>query len=49
MINEPDITTLPFDENSFDAVICSHALEHVPDDVVVLQEIYRILRPDGWD
>ncbi len=43
-----DITDLPFEDNSFDAVICSHVLEHIPDDHKAMTEIYRILRSDCW-
>jgi len=38
---------LPYDDNFFDAVIGSAALEHVPNDSQSLTEIYRILKPGG--
>jgi len=38
---------LPFDDASFDVVICSHVYEHVPDPVKMFDEIHRVLRPDG--
>ena len=44
---QADITDIPFDEASFDVVICSHVLEHVPDDRKALREIHRVLRPGG--
>lgn len=37
---------LPFNF-SFDVIIASHVLEHVPDDVRVLVEFERLLSPDG--
>lgn len=37
----------PFDDNSFDYVICNAVLEHVKDDNFVLSEIYRVLKPGG--
>jgi ubiquinone/menaquinone biosynthesis C-methylase UbiE len=39
--------TLPYPGGFFDVVICSHVLEHVPDDRVTLAEIRRVLRPSG--
>jgi SAM-dependent methyltransferase len=43
-----DIVDIPFEAESFDAVICSHVLEHVEDDRRALSEIRRVLRPGGW-
>jgi SAM-dependent methyltransferase len=43
-----DVTALPFEDRHFDAIICSHVLEHVPDDRRALAELRRVLRPDGW-
>lgn len=42
-----DITALPFDDASFDVLIASHILEHIPDDHLALTEIRRVLRPGG--
>ena len=43
-----DIQHMPvFKDNSFDFFICSHVLEHVPDDKMALQELYRVLKPGG--
>lgn len=38
---------LPFADNSFDKVICSEVLEHIPDYEGALAEIERILKPGG--
>jgi SAM-dependent methyltransferase len=38
---------LPFGGGTFDAVICSEVLEHVPDPRVVLAEASRVLQPGG--
>lgn len=42
-----DITAIPYPEGSFDAVICSHVLEHVSDDRRAMSEVFRALRPGG--
>jgi SAM-dependent methyltransferase len=42
-----DITNIPFADSSFDMVICSHVLEHVPDDLTAMKELKRITRPSG--
>lgn len=43
-----DLTCLPFAADSFDAIYCSHVLEHIPNDRTAMAELYRILRPGGW-
>ncbi len=43
-----DLHDVPFDSNSFDAVICNHVMEHVEDDARCMRELYRVLRPGGW-
>lgn len=40
-----DICNLPFEDNSFDMVLCNHVLEHIPDDTKAMQELYRIMKP----
>jgi len=42
-----DICKLPFEDNSFDFILCNHVLEHIPDDTKAMQELYRVLRPNG--
>jgi len=39
---------LPYADNSFDVVIGSGVLEHVPNDSESLKELYRIIRPEGY-
>lgn len=43
-----DIMDMPYADGSFDAVLCSHVLEHVNDDRRAMREIRRVLRPGGW-
>ena len=33
---------------TFDGVITSHVLEHIPDDKAAICEMYRVLNPGGW-
>jgi len=42
-----DITKLPFADSSFDCVICSEVMEHIPDHEKALKEMDRILKPQG--
>ncbi len=42
-----DITALPFPDGSFRLVVCSHVLEHVPDDAAALGQLARVLHSDG--
>jgi SAM-dependent methyltransferase len=43
-----DIHSMPFDNNSLDAVICLAVLEHVENPIKAFQEIYRVLKPGGY-
>lgn len=43
-----DVTRLRFPGNHFDAIVCNHVLEHVPDDRRAMSELYRVLKPGGW-
>lgn len=38
---------LPFEQASFDSVVCTQVLEHVPDPQIVVDEMYRVLKPGG--
>jgi SAM-dependent methyltransferase len=44
---ECDITAIPVESESFDAVLCTEVLEHVPEPLKALAEIARILKPGG--
>lgn len=43
-----DICNLPFEDNSYDVILCNHVLEHIPDDTKALQELYRVMKPGGY-
>jgi len=38
----------PFEDNSFDAIICNAVLEHVPSIDSVMSELSRVLKPGGY-
>ncbi|MDA8147426.1 MAG: class I SAM-dependent methyltransferase [Actinomycetota bacterium] len=42
-----DALALPFAAGSFDRVIASEVLEHIPDDLTAMAELARVLRPGG--
>ena len=45
---QADITDLPFPDGEYDAIICNHVLEHVPDDAQAMRELRRVIKPQGW-
>jgi SAM-dependent methyltransferase len=42
-----DITSLPFNDDCFDLVICSEVMEHIPDEKKAASELSRIVKPGG--
>ena len=42
-----DALKLPFADGTFDRIICSEVLEHIPDDHTAIAELARVLRPGG--
>lgn len=42
-----DIISLPFEDGSFDKIVCSEVLEHIPDDKQGIKEMVRVLKDDG--
>ena len=46
-LEREDVTDLSFEDESFDAVVSSDVLEHVPDFRAALENFYRVLAPGG--
>lgn len=42
-----DVERLPFRDGAFEAVVCDDTVEHLPDDLVGLAELRRVVRPGG--
>lgn len=42
-----DICNLPFEDDTYNIILCNHVLEHIPDDTKAMQELYRVLKPGG--
>jgi SAM-dependent methyltransferase len=43
-----DVQSIPFPDNTFDAIICNHVLEHVPNDKRAMQELFRVMKAGGF-
>lgn len=43
-----DITAIPSNDASFDAIMCTEVLEHVPDAITALKELNRLLKKNGY-
>jgi predicted SAM-dependent methyltransferase len=43
-----DMTNIPYSDDSFSIILCSHVLEHIPEDLKAMKELKRVLTRDGW-
>jgi len=42
-----DLCKLPFEDHVYDLILCNHVLEHIPDHLQALSELYRVLKKGG--
>jgi len=47
IFKQGSILDLPFDNNSFDAILCQHVLMDIKDKSVAVKEFFRVLKPGG--
>ncbi len=45
IVSRADATKLPFRDSSFDLIICSEVLEHIPGSGAAISELVRVLKP----
>lgn len=43
-----DILNLPFENETFDVVICNHVLEHIENDDIAINELFRVMKKGGF-
>lgn len=43
-----DITEIPLENNSVDAILCTEVLEHIPDPQAAIKEFSRLIKPNGF-
>lgn len=42
-----DILNIPVPDKSYDVILCTEVIEHIPDPIAAIKEISRILKPGG--
>ena len=40
-----DMCQIPYPDNTFEVIFNSHVLEHIPDDIKAMEELYRCVKP----
>jgi SAM-dependent methyltransferase len=46
-IRKLDLLDIDYPDRYFDIVICNHILEHIPDDLAAMKEIFRVIESQG--
>ena len=46
-IRKIDLLAIDYPDGHFDLAICNHMLEHIPDELAAMRQIFRVLRPSG--
>lgn len=44
---EGDALDLPFEDATFDKIVAAEVMEHIPDDMKAMRELFRVLKPGG--
>ncbi|WP_460302331.1 class I SAM-dependent methyltransferase [Actinocorallia aurea] len=44
---EGDALALPFGDDTFDKIVAAEVMEHIPDDMKAMRELFRVLKPGG--
>lgn len=42
-----DALDLPFEDGTFDKIIAAEVMEHIPNDMLAMKELFRVLKPGG--
>ena len=42
-----DMSDIPFGDDYFDFIIFCHVLEHIPNDIKAMSELYRVVKPNS--
>jgi SAM-dependent methyltransferase len=46
-VQNMSILNIPYDDNTFDLIICNHVLEHIQTDLLAMKELLRVLKKGG--